>query len=202
MRVVAPSSEDEMVATFLRAEVDSNRFGPELAEALRLEGRETRIITSADLADVEENELRRRLLDETRGYSRRRWLFQGFPDGVCWQRVALTRDELAAVRYIDYDFWVELSGGTRLPADAARRIREGVRVFDIPNDGFHEAAAALEQGAAWPELIVVSAVAEGGDVVLEGHMRLTAYALAPHCVPAELEVLRGVAPGVTEWWAY
>src|SRR5919198_3644488 len=119
MHVIAPSSEDEMIATFLRAELDSaGRFAGAVADALRRHGADPRVITSPSLEQDEENGLRRRILDEARGYSRREGLFAGFPGDVRWQRVALTRAELAAVRYIDYDYWVELSGGTRLPADA------------------------------------------------------------------------------------
>jgi hypothetical protein len=36
--------------------------------------------------------------------------------------MAITPAELARVRFIDYDYWVELSGGTRLAVDTARRI--------------------------------------------------------------------------------
>jgi hypothetical protein len=35
--------------------------------------------------------------------------------------------------------------------------------------------------------------------VLEGHARLTAYALRPEALPAELEVLLGRSPGIAEW---
>jgi hypothetical protein len=202
VRVVAPSSEDEMIATFLRAEIDSDRFGSVLAAALRREGADARVLTSPALDNDDENTLRRQLLEETRAYVRREGLFGGFPPDVRWQRVALTRDELAAVRYIEYDYWVELSGGTRRPRDAAERIRAGIQIFRVPNDGFFDAAAALDAGAQWPELIVVSAAAEGGDVVLEGHARLTAFALAPDAVPAEIEVLRGYSPGIAAWACY
>jgi hypothetical protein len=106
------------------------------------------------------------------------------------------------VRYIDYDYWVELSGGTRRPTDAAKRIRLGVEVFGVPNDGFLEAARAVATGAEWPELIVVSAVPDGGNVVLEGHVRLTAFLLEPNAGSDPVEVLRGVSPRIADWWAY
>jgi hypothetical protein len=202
VNVVGPSSEDEMIATFLRAELDSDRWRPAVVAALRDHGGEERVITSPALADPVENALRRHILEQTRAYERRDGLFGGFPGDVQWQRVALTCDELAGVRYIDYDYWVELSGGTRRPADAAERIRADIRIFGVPNDGFLELAAAIEAGARWPELIIVSAVPEGGDVVLEGHARLTAFALVPDAVPPEVEVLRGVTPRMVEWWAY
>jgi hypothetical protein len=127
-------------------------------------------------------------------------LFGGFPDGVAWTRVELTRDELAAVRYISYSFWLELSGGTRNRADAAARIGSGVHVFGMATDGFHDVARAFSAGPSWPELVIVSALEEGGDVVLEGHVRLTAMALAPAAVPEVTPVLRGVSPRMAEWW--
>src|SRR5205823_6803631 len=121
---------------FLRAELESGRWSGPIADALRGHGADARLVTSAVLTSPEENALRRRILDETRGYERREGLFAAFPDDVHWDRVVLTREELAAVRYTDYDYWVELSGGSRLPRDAAERIRAGVSVFGVPNDGF------------------------------------------------------------------
>lgn len=191
-----------MIATFLRAEYDSERWGQAIADALGRHGARAGLVAAPVLADPAANAVRRAILDETRGYGRREGLFAGFPGDVRWQRVCLTRDELAAVRYIDYDYWVELSGGSRRPADAAERIRSGARVFGVANDGFLEAAHSLRTGARWPELILVSAAAEGENVVLEGHVRLTAAALAADFVPMETEVLRGVSPRFADWWAY
>jgi hypothetical protein len=45
-------------------------------------------------------------------------------------------------------------------------------------------------------------VAEGCNVVLEGHVRLTAMALVPDAIPSEAEVIGGVAPRIVDWWAY
>ena len=93
----------------------------------------------------------------------------GFPDDVQWSRVALTPDEIGAVRSINWSDWLEISGGTRRPADAANRIRSGFEASGVANDGFHELAAELRQGRVWSELIVVSAREQGDDDVLEGH---------------------------------
>ncbi len=70
-----------------------------------------------------------------RGYGTRTELFDGFPYDVRWQWMAIAAAELARVRYIDYDYWVELSGGSRLAVDAAPRIRAGVAPFGVPSDG-------------------------------------------------------------------
>jgi hypothetical protein len=201
MRIVGPSSEEEMIAVFLRGELGSDRFGPLLEQALVESDFDPRIVTDADISDPDGNDARRKLLDETRGYDRRVGLFAGFPDDVRWQRVALGPDELGLVRFINYDYWIELSGGTRLPADAAARIRAGFDVYGVSSTGFLEAAATLEVGRL-PELILVGDGRPDGLVVLEGHVRLAALALRPELVPSELEVLLGTSPGIDEWWAY
>jgi len=191
-----------MVAVFLRGELDSERFAPGIGRALRTAGAQDELITAPDLASAADNALRRRILDETRGYDRRVGLFDGFPNDVRWERVTLTASEVASVLYIDWSYWLELSGGSRRPADAAARIRAGFEAFGVKNDGFHELAAEFRERRAWSELILVSARAEGGDVVLEGHARLTAMALAADAVPRETEMIRGVSPRMVECSEY
>jgi hypothetical protein len=200
VRVIGPSSEDEMVAVFLRGELNSDRFGTAIREALARAGAPDDVVTTPDLADGSENALRRRLLTETRAYETRDGVFGRFPDAVSWQRVVLARDELVAVRYIDWDYWLELSGGSRSPVDAARRIRDGVAPYGISTDGF--LAAAERVGEGWPPLIVCTAGADEPLVLLEGHVRLTAYALAGDSAPDELGALLGTSPRMAEWALY
>jgi hypothetical protein len=200
MRVVGPSSEDEMVAVFLRGELDSPRFAGAIRDALARAGADAGLVTSPDLADPGENALRRRLLTETRAYETRDGVFGGFPHDVRWQRVVLAREELADVRYIDWSYWLELSGGSRSPVDAARRIHEGVAPFGVPSDGF--LAAAEHVGGAWPELLLASAGEGGPVVVLEGHVRLTAYVLAGESAPDEIDALLGTSPRMVDWALY
>lgn len=155
MRSLHPIGEDEVIATFLQAELDSSRFGPPLRARLARDGRLEDVLRRPRLAEAEENTYRRRLLDEHRGFERREGLFQGFPRGVEWSRAMLTPDEVLNIRYIAWDWWLRLSGGSRSPRDAARRIREGKIVGVTPEE--HEPiAAARRSGAAPPELIVAT----------------------------------------------
>ena len=114
----------------------------------------------------------------------------------------LTPEELARVRYIDYDYWVELSGGSRLPTDAIPRIHAGVAPFGVSSEWALRLADAIAAGADIPPLILVAPQEEGSMVVLEGHARLTAYLLRPEVLPTELLVLVGYSPEIVCWGLY
>ena len=196
MRRLRPSSEAEMVALFLRTELPAARFRDALRALLQSHGLPESVITDPDLGDDAENQVRLRLLTEHREYGTRTGLFEGFPDDVSWQWMAITPAELATVRYIDYDYWVELSGDTRLAVDAVPRIRAGVAPFGVPSDWALGMAREVARGARFPPLILVTTGPGDDLVVLEGHARLTAYMLARDQLPPELEVLVGSSPAM------
>lgn len=185
-----------MVACFLGGELTSRRFGSNLRVHLAAAGHTDRLLTRPDLSDAEANSARRALLAATRGYGENRDLFADFPTRVTWTRAVLSAAEMAGVRYVEYSYWTELSGGSRLPIDAAARVRAGLQAFDVPNDGFLDAAQALIGGERFPPLILVGETPD--DLVcLEGHLRLTAYALAGF--PIDVECLVGTAPDMGRW---
>lgn len=194
--MIGASSEAEMIACFLRGELSSERFGEAVRSGLVAGGWSEHLLTDPDLRDAEANAARRTLLAATRGYGENRDLFAGFPAGVTWTWAALTAGELATVRYVDYSYWVELSGGSRLPSDAAERIGAGMRAFDVLNEPFVRVARAITAGEQFPPLILVG---ERHDdlVCLEGHLRLTAHALAGF--PVGVECLVGTAPDMGRW---
>src|SRR5437763_15121338 len=94
MRLLGPASEEEMIAVFLRGELDSGRYGKKLRTPLARDRRTEDLLRRPDLGDVEANAYRRRLLEEHRAYERRDGLFGGFPQQVEWFRAALERDEV------------------------------------------------------------------------------------------------------------
>jgi hypothetical protein len=185
-----------MVACFLHGELSSERFGEAIRAGLAAGGLPEALLTHPDLGDDEANAARRALLAATRGYGENRDLFEGFPAAVTWTRAVLTAGQMAAVRYVDYSYWLELSGGSRRPADAATRIRAGIQAFGVPNEPFVTAARALTAVGQFPPLILVGE-RPGELVCLEGHLRLTAYALAGF--PADVECLVGTAPAMGRW---
>src|SRR5579875_3867339 len=114
MRVLGESGEDEMVACFLRGELPSERFGDAVRAALSAAGLPAELVTHPDLTDQEANRARRAILAATRGYGEDRELFADFPARVRWIRACLTPAELARVRYVEYSYWRELTGDSRL----------------------------------------------------------------------------------------
>ena len=126
--------------------------------------------------------------ERKRAWLERDGLFFGFPDDVVWERVALRRDEVLAILYINWDWWLTVSNGTRLATVAAEV------------QGRDEGDRAIAMAAATnPELIVVGDRERSKLVLLEGHVRLTAYAAFPEYLPDELEAYLGVSPRIGEW---
>jgi len=97
MRLVQRVDEADVVAAFLRAELDSSRYGPKLRSALQRDRVDAGMISTPDLADPQANTCRRALLAEHRGWGRGRGMFEGSRRSVLWYRAAPTRDELEEI---------------------------------------------------------------------------------------------------------
>jgi hypothetical protein len=202
MRKIRDASEDEMIAVYLQTEFHSSRFHKDIEAHLQSEGCDPYILEAPDWQNAQENALRRKLLGAYRGFSRNKGYFIGFPTNVRWERATLTRQELEQVRYIMYDYWIELSGGTRMAIDGARNATAGKVVFGVKSSGLVYMANELRRGAQFPPLILVAKDLDAYLVVMEGHVRLTAYLIAPEYIPAELEVILGYSEQLTDWGCY
>jgi hypothetical protein len=76
---LGPTTEDAMILAFLRAEVNSPRFGSVVQHWLGLLRSDRGLIDNADLADAAQNAIRKELLGGVRGYGKDAYLFRGFP---------------------------------------------------------------------------------------------------------------------------
>jgi hypothetical protein len=71
MRAVGPASNDEMVLSFLRGEIDSARWGPHYMAVLnQIRTDRLSLIDNADLNDADANRARAMVLGPIRGYGR------------------------------------------------------------------------------------------------------------------------------------
>lgn len=197
-----------MIAEFLRQEyAHHERYGAHLDDCLGQEGVAAHRITDPDLADPVATAERRRVFARYRGYGAGGQSYlTGFPDmGVTWHWVALTPDEVLDSRYIRYEYWSHLSAGTRSPRVAADRLQAGATTSD-PADptgaAFFALAEKLRAGLRVPPPILVSADEGKTRVVLEGHTRITAYALAPEVIPEETHIILGTSPAIANWDEY
>jgi hypothetical protein len=189
MRLLRPASEDDMVAVFLAAEVTSERYGPQIDQILARLGQPRGIADQPDTRDEAANTVRRQVLAAYRHYPSGD-VFTGMPADVRWYHAALTPAELATVRYIDYDYWTEFSGGTRLAADGARWL--GPWQHMPPGTICRQIAENLRDGKLPKPIILLGEPGPANVIVIEGHKRLTGLLLCPQWLPAELEVMLGL----------
>ncbi len=178
-----------MVATFLAAEVTSGRYGPRITQILARLGQPRGMVEHPDTRDKAANVVRRQILAAYRDYPTGD-VFTGMPADVTWHYAALTPSELATVQYIDYPYWTDFSGGTRLAADGARRL--GPCQDQPPGSMYRQIAENLRDGRLPPAIILLGEPGPVNLVVIEGHKRLTGLLLCPRWLPAELEVLLGI----------
>ena len=95
MEVIRKSSAEEATLEWLKAELNSERFGRDLRKAIESLGYDEKIVTEAQLMSQSDNEVRWRIL---RAY--RTWLDRDF-NNYEWEFVELSREELAELNYID-----------------------------------------------------------------------------------------------------
>jgi hypothetical protein len=202
MRIIKVIPPDEMILAFLKAEIDSNRWSQALLALLSNDNKSRMIIDKPNLNDYEENQYRKKLLGDFRGYDRNQYLFTDFPNDVKWMRVFLNSEELGKVKYMKYSYWDELSNHTRLAKIGAENVTNGKVVFKESNEGFLKAAEALKQGFRFPEIILVCKDENSDLVVLEGHQRITAYFLFPELMRDGLEVIVGLSHNMNAWGSY
>ena len=178
-----------MVATFLAAEGASERYGPQITAILARLGQPRGLVEQPDTRDEAANAMRRQVLAAHRDYPAGD-VFTGMPADVTWHHAALTPAELGTVCYIDYPYWTEFSGGTRLAADGARRLGHWQHL--PPGTIYRQIAENLRDERLPPPIILLSEPGLVNPIVIEGHKRLTGLLLCPQWLPAELEVLLGI----------
>ncbi len=189
MEILCESSEDEMILEFLKAESTSERFSETLAASMERLGMTEKLITNADLCVDAENRQRKKLWGDSRGYGENRELFERFPKVSEWTLCRFFGNDLEHIRYIDYSYWNELSNGTGKPLVAAETIRHGTEIFGVSNEEFLRAAEYIQRGGSFPRLFFLTADYVN-FVIVEGHQRVTAYALALECFK-DVEVIVG-----------
>ncbi len=186
-----------MIGEWLKAELHSSRFREGSLKALDMLGYNSDLLTSPNYENSEENKQRERVLHLTRGWPDE-WLFMDFPSDVVWYEVDLAQPDIDNLLYLNHSYWRELSNGTRRVKDAAESIKRGKVVFGESNQAFFDVAKGIENGETYPAIIVVAPDEMTTPVILEGHLRTTAYSLADHKPPV-IGAIMGINPKIKQW---
>ena len=192
------ATEDEMLAAFLMAEIDSSRYGPNIRANLAARRLERRLIDAPNMTDSVENATRRQLIGN-RGYENREALFAAFPRDVTWRRVELEAPDFDTMRYINDtkagSYWANLSDGTRLVSAGARNLRQ--RPADPDTQQIGAIAQALRKGVRFPATNRSATPRGFFDLLIEGHSRATAYVMEHFA--GVVEAFVGSSPSMPSW---
>lgn len=172
---IRESNEAEVILEFLKGEIESNRFSENLNNVLKELNIDKSIIVSGDINNKEENLKRLEIMHKYRGYPDEDMFFN-FPKINKWSLYKLESSDLDNCYFIDYDYWNELSSQTSLPKEAAKTILKGIEIYDVSNEQYISAKKCLENGGKFPPIIVITCNEEK-YLIIEGHLRMTAYAL-------------------------
>ncbi len=186
-----------MVAEFLRAEIDSPRWGASILNRLNQDGRSRAVVDNPNLFDDAENSYRASLL-AFRGY-RNQAIFSRFPEVVQWRTISLTPGDLETALVMNSAPWPEFSGGTRLAGDASRNFKMG-KINHAVLDDIKATSDLHKEGRALPKIILVGERLEGPLVILEGHVR--AMAILGSDVNTEVVTIVGLSPHMRRWVFY
>ncbi|MDO8537878.1 MAG: hypothetical protein Q7S21_03245 [archaeon] len=202
MKTIRKISENEMIAEFLKAEINSSRFRKKILNKLKKDKKSKKIVLKPKLSNQKENQYREQLLEKVRGFRKNKDLFQNFPKSIVWEKVIIKKNELHKIKYINYSYWNKLSNGTRKPSQAAKSIEKGKKVFNVSNVKFYKILKKIKKGIKFPLMIFVAKSKKSKIVVLEGHARLTSYFLEPKHIPKIMQVIIGYSNGIGKWELY
>jgi hypothetical protein len=191
------------VLAFLRGEIDSERFGTNVKNAL-LDVGGIELIRDPDLDSAEENVARGQALSVARGW-RDTEIFEKFPKEVQWYHGVLPPEHLERVRYIDYSYWDRLSGGSRRPADVLPTLQAGRLprwLTKLGTSWCFEFAAQLASLESVDGLIVMATPDLSDLVLLEEHARLTAIFVGGLQRQLTIRSYLGLSSDLMQWSGY
>ena len=176
MTVVRESNENEVVLNFLTGELKSERFNIKLKKTLKDLKTTEQIITKPNLSNKKENDLRKEILGNFRGYNKNIDLFENFPYIQSYNLCEFSSEDLKNIYYMNYSYWNELSNNTHSPLEAIKNIENNIEIYNVSNKPFIDGINALAKNKVFLPMIFLTHDNKS-FIVLEGHLRITIYAL-------------------------
>lgn len=193
MKRIRPASEAEVVAEFLKGEYHQKEYH---ADRIHFE----KMVMNPNLADEEENALRRELL-----YRRHRITWTELPKNTRWFQVELGPDELNRLRVFPRGHWPKIARHSSFAiADIVKSIRQRRFATEASDDvtAIHAIAYRLRQQPDHSSVLLIG-VDEGQPLtILEGNHRMIAAALSPQKIVASFTFYAGFSSAMTECFWY
>ncbi|MEI6236975.1 MAG: hypothetical protein WCP03_00030 [Candidatus Saccharibacteria bacterium] len=178
MRYLRESSEQEMVAEFLKGEFKSPRYATKIKALAHQLNIPVEIIHNPNLEDTTQNNQRAQILTKYRGYGDKRGVFSIVPDNTKWQLQELNKIDILSLYHIGLPYWHKLSQLTNKVKVSVETVMEDEEVQGQSNQQFYKIATDIEQGAKLPPVILVKNEKIGHSVIIEGNVRAVAIGIA------------------------
>ena len=191
LTLLREATEDEMIAAFVRAELESPRFGAALRSTLAELGMSVEIVSAA-ASVAGANEARRQLLAAYRGWGQYESVFGGMPNDVVWSWAALD-ESVVRERVFTIKWYFEETFGTRSAHEIGEMKR---RAADASRSQLERSVA---QGRVMEPAILLAEPELRRLVLLEGHSRILSYLANPDLVTFPILALVGTSARVAEW---
>jgi hypothetical protein len=191
LTLLRAATEDEMIMTFVRAELESPRFGAELHSTLAELGLSVEVISAAPSV-AGANEARRQLLAAYRGWGQYESVFGGMPDDVVWSWVELDESVLRA-QVFTIEWYFEEAFGTRSVNEIGEMKRGSGDASRL------QLEQSVAEGRALEPPILLAEPDLRRLVILEGHSRILSYLANPDLVTFPILSMVGTSARVAEW---
>jgi hypothetical protein len=204
MENLGPASDDQVILSWLQAEIDSRPFQSyligdppkpsHLARGLAL-------ARNPDLDNAEHNAERRRIIASAHGFGRGALIFAGLEDDIKWRRVRASIADVAAMLYSNRNAtWTTLAPATRTVAEGASNAS---LVFAGDDTNMHILSLARtichSEPAVFLSELICLRLPGGGISLLEGHTRATAMVLEGHRLREGVEAYIGDSASINSW---
>lgn len=195
MKTLRQLPDAVVVSTFIRAELNSERFRKNiLAAATVLNVSEDELLDS-NIADDQLNTKRRNVLVRARP-----GIMKTLPTDTVWQEVLLTSEEWSRIQYINDAPWIGFSDNTRLVT------RGAVKTMQQPDRTIHqritEIHVKLQRGEKIEEIILLSDPKLSKLVLIEGHVRATSFLALGQESAMKIPVILGISQHPETWSLY
>jgi len=179
------TTEEEVIAEFLKNDLDSPEFEP-------YRGVLDRLVTAPDLQDSEENELRRALLNVRHGS-----LWRELPPQTHWFEAEIQHSDLCRIRVFPRAHWRKLALGDFGVMPVAQRVLDD-QFHDRATEAFREKINDLrehmERDAVGGAVLLIGQSESGPLTILDGNHRLVAALLASPEAVERLRFYCGLSP--------